>query len=198
MGNGSKLFRIACICGAVPLGVGVIVSVLFYFTQWKWLVAVGLLNIYAGVISVVIGLILLTIYTIRLFKKCAVREKTAVILLGYSLLLVNFPAAVFLAIVSHGNASMSTVVVDNRSLHIIPEVTLTGPSGAQFHISKIPPGSNKRGRFRIKGEGSVTYEVKVGTKTESGILFGYITSGMDQAAKITIDPKSVISVTDLR
>ena len=177
---------------------GILIFILFYLTGARWLMDAGIVTLYAGTLAVIVGFCMLTIHAVRLFRNGIFSQNSRKIFLGYVLLLSNFPIAAILCVASVNVTATSTVLVSNMSPFLIQEVVLIGPSGReQYHILKIPAGKSKKDRFHIEGEGGVKFEVVIGTKTESGTLFGYITSGMSQSATIFIDEKSRVTVKEV-
>ncbi len=187
------LWTIAILCGALPLAAGIAIFILFYFFQTAWLVSAGILNLEVGTISVAVGLLCLTIYAGYLYKKSIFKENGKKIIRTYALLLANFPVALILVSAGSDLMSVSTVKIQNNSSSAISDISLQGPV-SRHDIGMVSPKKEKTDKIHIKGEGSVKYTVSIGTKTESGVLFGYITSGQWQSATISVDEKLNVTV----
>ncbi|MBI4335799.1 MAG: hypothetical protein HY589_04005 [Candidatus Omnitrophica bacterium] len=189
-----KLWITALLCGGCPLVIGIAIFILYYFTFARWLMFAGILNIYAGSVALIIGLCCLTIYVSRVFKENISEERWLKIAGGYFLLLINIPMAVVLVSASGHVGSLCVVRVINSSPFFIEDILLQGPAN-NHHIERIPPATDKTKRIRVKGTGSVKYTVSVGTKTESGVLFGYVMrSGHKLSGEIAIDAELNVSV----
>ena len=195
MSKYDKLFLGALWCWILPLVLGILVAALSYFTVWSQLIAVGLVVIYAGSLLAVVGLILVTVYLVLLVKHKLYAGKISRIITGYSLLLLNFPVAFFLMLFAYSALGQSDVAVKNNSLHSV-NVMVIGPDGNQYDFGEVYPGKARQKRFRIKGEGQVNYEILVEGKVYSGVLLGYITSGINQTAEVSIDRFGSVSVVE--
>lgn len=187
-----KLWVASFLCWIWPLAAGIIVYTLFYYTLADWLIIPGLYVMYAGLICTVIGLVCLTIYTIW-FRNQGLKKEWRNIGFGYFLLLSNFPVAILIFFAVYDIESSSKVWISNTSVFQITDIYWYGP-GSDTHdigydpskthyIGKVRPGGTKR--FFIKDEGTINFEMTVGTKTVSGMLF-YVDSGAPQSAKITV------------
>lgn len=186
-----KLWSIAFFSWGLALLVGLTVFVAFWFTQANWLVLPGIFVFEGGIILSVIGVICLTIYA---FKKSKIKRGKRQVLGLYFLLLTNIPLAIFLFLASYGIAGISVVRIINNSERIIDDITVQ--AGSIHHIVNFPPRADKINKIYIKGEGQVDYSVTMAGKTQSGVLFGYITSGVSQSAKITVDKYLNISAEE--
>jgi len=158
----------------------------------------GMINILVGCILVAIGLISLTVYAIKGYRAGILPTIWKKVVSGYLLLLANFPLAFVFIMVSGAIAGRSTIAIHNQSSSPI-KVVLHGPlhePNQDFVIGVVPPKTEKSKTVRIPGEGAVTYSIATATKTETGIVFGYITSGISQSAKISVDEKLNVSVDE--
>src|SRR5437773_2930664 len=55
----NRAYRVAVICGALPLVVGVSIFLLWLITGWDWLMMAGIFTLYGGVAIFVIGAVAL-------------------------------------------------------------------------------------------------------------------------------------------
>jgi len=189
-----KLWIVALLCGGCPLAIGIAILIFYYFTLARWLMFAGIINIYAGSAALIIGLCCLTIYVSRVYKENISEERWLKIAGGYLLLLINIPMAVLLVSASSHVGSLCVVKVVNNSPFFIDDILLQAPA-SNHHIAMIPPAADKTKRIRVKGTGSVKYTVSIGTKAESGVLFGYVMrSGHKLSGEIAIDAKLNVSV----
>lgn len=177
-----KLWSIAFFSWGLALLVGLTVFIAFWFTQASWLVLPGIFVFEGGLILSVVGAICLTIYA---FKKSEIKRGWRQILGLYFLLLINIPLAILLFYLSYGIAGISVVRITNNSERIVDDITVQ--AGSIHHIVNFPPRTDKTKKIYIKGEGQVNYSVTVAGKTQSGVLFGYVTSGISQSARLTVD-----------
>jgi hypothetical protein len=88
--NGSRLYRAALFCGAAPLLAGLSILLLWIVTRAEILAAAGLWCILLGTGSVVLGIMLLILWSQTLDSGFSYWKRQVVAIL---LLLINFPAA---------------------------------------------------------------------------------------------------------
>ena len=60
--NMNRAYRIALICGVVPLTVGIFIFILWLVTRWDWLETAGLITIVGGCASFPVGMMALGYY----------------------------------------------------------------------------------------------------------------------------------------
>ena len=114
-------YRIALMCGIAPQTVGIAIFLLWLVTRWEWLVGAGLVTIYAGVFSVLIGAIALAMSTFDFSDaRSSPGRRRFALALAAALLVANFPMA---AAVSFGALTIMTAYV----------VTIHNDSGAPLH-----------------------------------------------------------------
>ena len=55
----NRVYRVALICGAAPLLIGVSIFILWLITRWDWLMMAGIFTLYGGVAIFVVGVLAL-------------------------------------------------------------------------------------------------------------------------------------------
>jgi len=88
--NASHLYRAALLCGAAPLAVGIGILLLWILTRADFLEEAGFWCIAGGTVSVVLGLLLLIVWSQKRDPKSSTWKAN---LGAIVLLLINFPAA---------------------------------------------------------------------------------------------------------
>ena len=88
-------YRLAILCGAVPLALGVLTFAAWLATGWRELMMAGLIVLYLGFAAFIIGVTALTRFLIAARESGQVSFKKArrKALATSALLLANFPAA---------------------------------------------------------------------------------------------------------
>src|SRR6185312_7690842 len=144
----SRAYRVAMICGAVPLLVGLAIFLLWLITRWGWLMLAGVFTLYAGVVAVALGIIGLAmspeVRRARPRLACA------------ALLLVNFPVAFAICYAAVAVKTGYTVVVHNDSQKSLDRVRVSG-GGCDVSFGTIPPGASVHRTMRFRQDGRLEF-----------------------------------------
>ena len=145
------LLRIAWTAGAAPILVGTAIFVMWLIFRGDVLMAAGMITIYAGLASVMVGLICLAIYLWRNWRSTAVPRRRlvgqATVLTG--LFLANFVAAggfVYGAIMIETRYNLSIMNQGNEPLQA---VYIHG-GGINVEFGDIATGKTVKRAFRIE------------------------------------------------
>jgi len=155
----------------------------------------GVIIIYTGLALFCLGLGSIGSYAYAA-RKAHVKGWIAKSALAITLLTSNLPVA--LGLVSAALYIMSTdvVLVNNKSDFHIEEIVLHDPVGVSYQFGSVAAWSRRKVTFHFGGEGAVTYSLNVAGKIHSGILLGYITSGLGSAATMTINKDGTVDVQE--
>src|SRR5215212_7932726 len=87
-------FRVALVCGATPLLVGVSTTIVFLLTLRQWLAFIGILTVLVGLFVLLIGVVAL-VFCVANLRHAGVFDRAAKlrVFLVVLLMLSNFPAA---------------------------------------------------------------------------------------------------------
>lgn len=108
------------------------------------------------------------------------------------LLAFSFVFAGVCVSVGENLASNYDVTITNNSPTTLAGITLIDPKNNPHDFGPVSPGQTLKKNFHFKGEGSVL--VRIDSIKQEATAFGYITSGMSDDVKITIDRAGKISV----
>jgi hypothetical protein len=193
------IYRVAIICGALPLIVGTSVFLLWFATGWEWLPIAGILTIYAGVFLFAVGVCVLgyqlwaarTAIDLRRGRLWIAVSVCAILMLG------NFPAALGLMALALEVVSAEYVVqIDNRTKLPLGEIRVFG-GGLDEDYKDIAPDAELLKRFWIKQDGDLKFEaVSNGHKIQAVIENG-VTRYKPGHKTITVMADGQIEVSDI-
>ena len=184
--------RVAILCGAVPLALGVLTFGVWLATGWRWLTMAGVIVLYLGFAAFIIGVMALTRSLI------AARESGPVpfgkarrnALAAGALLLANFPAAAGIIFAVGWVESTYTVTVVNGSGRVVDEVRLFG-GGRDVSLGSIAAGDRSRARLRFREDGVLEIQVFRGTASETEMIVGYVSPGQGGSMTVIIEGDGV-------
>ena len=192
-----RSYRVALICGALPLLVGISIFLLWLLTRWDWLMLAGLFTLYGGLAIFLIGSISLGRFCWLAFRATELSQRRLWIsTLGCAaLLLSNFPAAV--AIIATGIAieTRYTVVVHNASSEPVSDVQVFG-GGCEANFGTIAPGETAERSFWIQRDGTLKMCAVIDSKTHTNVVDGYVTHNQGGHVKIRINSDGEISISN--
>lgn len=190
-----RTYRVALICGAFPLFVGVSIFMLWLITRWDWLMVAGIYTIYGGVAIFLVGVIALARFCWLAFRTPDLpRRRLWLSTLGCAgLLLLNFPVAGGVAAAVIAIETRYTVVVHNLSQQPLTDVRVFG-GGCDESLGAIPPGGMVRRSFWIQGQGVLKFHALSGAGAYTRKL-GYVTHNMGGHTTVRINPDGTISVS---
>lgn len=192
-----RTFRIALLCGLLPLLVGVSLFVLWLITRWDWLMVGGFLTLYGGLASFLIGAIALTRYCWAACRSANPprRKWIPAALACAALLLSNFPTAGGIIAGVIAIKTCYSVIVHNASQHALRDVRVCG-GGCDADLGTIPPGGLARRSFWIQRDGELEFLAVSGSTTRHMIIDGYVTNGMGGRAEVVVEQNGSISVSN--
>lgn len=178
-------YRFALICGFVPLTTGTTVFIAWLLTRDDALMAVGAATTVWGSALFLVGVVSLVVYIWK--ARMARLENWRPKALFASLILIsNVPAAAAYVMIVIYLESAYAVIVENSSPKRVDRVVLIGPNQARHEFASFAIGEHREDDFHFLGEGSVTYEVWFGSLVQTGILDGYVSTGMGGCAVLKI------------
>lgn len=188
-------YRIARLCGLLPLLAGVTIFLLWLVTDNDVFMVAGILTMYAGTIVVVFGLVVLA----RFYWKASVdteiprRKLKLSTALCAALLLINFPAAVGLSIIAIWLKTEYSITIHNASSAILHDVRVVG-GGEEAWFGTLSPGENTQNSIWISTDGTLRISAVREGDTISGVIDDYVTNNMGGNTHVTIHPDKTISV----
>ncbi len=191
----SRAFRLALVCGALPLIVGLVAFTVWLATRWDGLMILGYFIILGGVGLFVTGLVALGI-ACRNALRAGRLPRQRIWLSTFAclgLLLVNFPVAAVLTICAVGIETSYNVLIQNDSPFELSEVRLVG-GGCDEELGSIAAGETVERRFWIETDGELMLRAQVDGKPREELIEGYVTSGLGRRAIVTIGEDGQLSV----
>ncbi len=179
-------YRIAVLCGALPLAIGVLTFTTWLLVRAPWLMLAGLYTIGIGLLLFLIGASALAYYYRRAQTQTDLRRvRIATIACGV-LLLANFPVAAAIVLAAMSIETRYVVVVHNRAQQPMADARLFG-GGCDSPLGTIPPGATVTRALWFHCDGELqlaaTYEGMPRLET----VEGYVTSGGGGQARVTLD-----------
>ncbi len=192
---GSLAYRIALVCGTLPLVFGVLIMCLWVPFQVDWLALMGLFTILAGTVLVMVGFAALFVARLVASREegCDPKLVRKKVLLGAALLFVNFPvAAGFVWCANLMTQSGIEVVVYNSSGEILSDVHCTGWNGS-VEISDIAPGEHGRGVVHLNNPGGFNLEAQARTFSVDHGFQHYATSNTSGTWILIVGPQGAVA-----
>jgi len=178
-------YKAAINLGRVPIIIGTIIFLLWLITHEFLLNLAGAITIFLGFFSVCLGLISLSIYIYK-SKVNSIKNSKAKIFKAIAILLINFPLALSFIMISSYIDSTFTIIIDNQSNRTIKNIHVS-----EFnHVNDLPnvlAHTKVSHHLHFQSEGEINYSLSIDDIKHTGILFGYITSGVHGEAQITIN-----------
>lgn len=189
-----RLLNITFVCGAIPLLIGIAIYVSWYFTRAEWLMIAGLVNIGAGLVMFLVGVVCLSMRSTRMrTDDPTVRRRLSVSRkLAWTLLVANFPAAILITLAAVNAMTRYSVTVINQGTKPIESFILTGP-GVSVQLGPISPKEEKTRHLHFKGDGVLDFDCRQEGKQFNGQLEGYVTGSMGCVKTVRITNGAVIN-----
>ena len=188
----ARSYTLALVCGAVPLGVGTSVFVIWLATRAPGLVIAGLMTIYAGLACFGIGILALARFRAKARSSsqppAEIRRRTRLALI---LLLANFPVAAVLASSAHAIETRYEVSLKNRASVTLSDIRLRG-GGVERSLGDLEPGGVAAVGFWIQHDGELRLEGRLGARRVEGVIDGYVTGSVGARTKVTVHPDASI------
>ena len=191
----NRAFRVALICGVLPLLFGVSIFLLWLVTRWDWLEMAGVFTLFGGVALFLVGAIALARFCWRSHRSPERPQKRLWLsTLGCAaLLLSNFPIAGGIIATVIAITTLHTVVIHNASQQSLTGVRVFG-GGCEEDFGSIPPGGIVRRSFWIQHDGTLEFCAVSGATTHTKTIDGYVTKRIGGHATVTINADGTISV----
>ena len=177
-------YKTAISLGRTPLIIGTIIFFLWLVTHNDLLAFAGAITILIGFVSVILGVISLLIYLYK-SKINSIKNSRIKIYKAFTILLINFPLVLIFIMISSYIRSTFTITIDNQTNSTIKNIHLTEFKNV-YNLPDVLANTKVSHNLHFKSEGQVDYSIKVNRIEHTGILFGYITSGVHGDAHITI------------
>lgn len=193
----SRAYRVALICGALPLLVGISIFVLWLITRWDWLMLAGIYTLYGGVAIFLIGAFALARFCWLAFRTSDLpRRRLWLSTFACSgLLLSNFPVAGGITAAAVVIATRYTVVIHNRAHVPLRDVRVFG-GGHDESFGTVPPGGIVQDSFWIQQDDTLQFRARSGTTVYAKTIDDYVTQNMGGHTTVTIDPDGTLSITN--
>ncbi|MEP6671006.1 MAG: hypothetical protein ABJF10_17735 [Chthoniobacter sp.] len=190
-----KAYRVALLCGAIPLVVGVSIFLLWLLTRWGWLMTAGIFTLYGGVAFFLVGVVALGRFCwLALRTPGLPRRPLWLSTVGCAaLLLSNFPVAGGIAATAIRIETRYTVTVHNTSPQPLSGVRVFG-GGCEADFGAFAPGGVVRRSFWIEREGELKFQAGSGAATQATTIDGYVIPSVGGHVTVTIKPDGTISV----
>ena len=182
------LLRVAILCGVTPLITGFAIYVSWRQSRSEWLISAGFVNIAVGLVLFVSGVICLSMRSTRITSggPDVHRRLSNFRKLAWVLLIVNFPAALLIALSVIDVQTRYTVTVINESSRPIQSLLLKGP-GVSVEAGSISPKKSLRKHLQFSGDGSLDFEIRSEQSKTNGVVEDYVTGGLGGAKTIRIN-----------
>lgn len=193
----NRTYRIALICGAAPLFIGISIFFLWLITRWNWLMMAGLFTIYGGIPIFLIGVAALTRFCWLAFRTRDLSQRrlwTSVICCA-GLLLSNLPVAAAIVVGAVMIEARYTVTVHNASSQPLDDVQVSG-GGCEVNFGTISPGATMRRSFWVQCDGELEFCAVSGPARHNKTIDGYVTNGMGGNTSVIVGPQGTISVAN--
>ena len=187
--------KLPLLLGAIPLALGISIFLLWIMTDWTLLAFLGALTLYAGVLSVLTGMIYLVVWLVKAVRSPSPSSKnpwrSAAFTAG--LLLINFPAARVILWAVDEIERTYTVVIRNHTGHPIHAASISG--GTPVSLGTLQPGACVSRMFRHAKSAAVIVSGELNGQTIKINVSGY-TLGGRHYRNVTILPDGRPEITE--
>jgi hypothetical protein len=185
----NRFYKIALLCGFVPLLVGISIFLLWLVVRWRWLAVAGFFTICGGFLLFLAGVIALACFCWAEFRKPnANRRRLAFAVLGCAgLLLSNFPVAGGIVATVFAIHTRYTVVIKNASELPLENVQIRG-GGCDCDLGSIPPEGDANRSFWIQHQDILRFHAICGTTTYSQIIDDFVCLNGGGFATVVVNP----------
>ena len=184
--------RLAILCGAAPLALGILTFAAWLVTRWPWLMMAGVGVLWLGLAAFAIGATALARYFFSSRESGSVPRAAAGLrtLAAGALLLANFPIAIGIMAAVITVETTYGVTVVNASGGVVDEVRLFG-GGQDVSLGSIAAGERSRARLRFREDGILEIQVFRGAASETEMIDGYVTPGLGGRITVIIEGDGV-------
>ncbi len=196
----NRAYRIALICGALPLVVGITVFVLWVCTDSEFFVTAGAFTVMGGLVCFVTGVLALAYYSWGAFRQPDYPKKKAWIstLACLGLLFSNFPAAFGLIVAAITIENRSYVVVHNETEAPLENVIIWS-SGFAEALGTIPPqGKSEELKLNFARSRELRIHAVSGGTSRNKIIDDSFSPDWRDQIKVTFRPDGTIAVNNSR
>jgi hypothetical protein len=190
-----RSYRIALLCGILPLVAGVGIYLVWLVAKWESLMVAGLFTIIAGMVCTIVAAISLGLFWRNVRRNNTMPQRRAVYLIAFcaAILAMDYLAAGIIACTAHERYSAYNITVCNESLQPIENIHLSG-GGIDYYCDRIAAGKAADCILWFKQDGSLQFSAVCGSTTYAETVDNYVTGGMGGMAIITIRPDYTISI----
>lgn len=172
------LYRIAFLCGLLPLTIGTGIYLLWLVTEWDVLMVAGIFTIWGGLACVAIGFIAAAIYAFKLRATGALWGPIAGrIAKPVGLMLFNLPASIIIFSLAWSAATRYDVTLTNESESVIACFQMIAP-GVKESFENVQPEESRSIGVHFQGDGPFKFEAEVGGVVSTGTIEGYVTHNL--------------------
>jgi hypothetical protein len=142
MASPRLFYRAALICGLAPLATGIGIFLLWLIVGWDWLMAAGVLAIFGGAISTIVGAGCLVAYAIKAARTDCDSHVGVRVTIALTALIINFPVALAIAFAA-------------MFLFLRIQLTVSGPltTGSRLvHMTEAGEAIRSSGRLGLPGD----------------------------------------------
>lgn len=173
-----RFYRIALLCGALPLIVGIGIYILWLVTEWDPLMVAGIFTIWGGLACVAIGFVCAAIYAVKLRATGASPSPIARrVAKPLGLMLLNLPVALIIFSLAWTTITRYELRLTNDSDAVIARFGMVAP-GVEEVFDNVRPGESRSVGVHFEGDGSFKYEAEIGGVASAGLIEGYVTHNL--------------------
>jgi len=186
------LYRLAILCGAIPLVAGVCIFVLRIAADLSWLEPV--LSIYFIVATILVagGIVSYSLNS-KNAKKSGGRVYRKQGGLPIVLLLLNIPIILLTYVVGDFFQSSISITIANDSRHDVTKVFLRNGKDNYFY-KNISPDEKVTRAIRFQSNEAVNYSFSVNNKKLKGVVFKEVNKDIAKDVVITITKTNRVSI----
>jgi heme/copper-type cytochrome/quinol oxidase subunit 2 len=178
--------------GLFPLIAGIGIYLLWLKTRANFLMTAGFLNILLGLISVLIAFVCLRVFMVKNRKENNKHPKIKLVI-AFFIIFSNFPAAFAIIEAVQYEKSVYNIYIKNNSKHSVEHFSLT-ERNKEILVGDVNSKDILNKTIHFRHEGSVEYKFDLNGERYSGLLFGYVTSGLSFSADIIITEDKKVEI----
>ena len=188
------MYRIAVICGATPLFLGLSIFLLWWWTRHEMLIVAGILTIYLGTAVVFLGTVALLRYAWTALRSDAPEGSTWRAIVGAgALLFINFPAAAAVTAAAIAIETTYWVVIHNRTEAAFDGVRVFG-AGYEAQWGRLEAGQQMKRSIRPAADGPLSFAAISGEREYTAEISPYVTPNLADYRTVTIHADGKIKV----
>jgi heme/copper-type cytochrome/quinol oxidase subunit 2 len=180
--------------GIFPLIAGIGIYLIWLKTRANVLMTAGFLNILLGLISVLIAIVCLRVFLVKNRKENNKRPKIK-LLIALFIIFSNFPAAFAIIEAVQYEKSVYNINIINNSKYSVEHFALV-ERNKEILVGDVNAKNILNKTIHFSHEGSVDYKFNLNGERYSGLLFGYVTSGLSFSADIIITEDKKVEIKD--